>query len=247
MAGLSQTVPGAGSKIRIVLRPRVRYATTDDGVAIAYSTVGSGPVTIVLVSPLASQLEVAWEEPALEQFISRLAACSQVVLLDRGSTGLSDRSTAPDCLPGLHDLATDIKAVLDCCGVGAAVLFGVTFGCQLAMQFAADFPARTQALVLAGGWAKLTRLSGFDFEADPGQVDARADRAARLWGSGAMLGAHSLTMKDSARYREWAARLERHTCSPGNGRGIVPVGGPPRRGRAAARATGADAGHPSPG
>jgi pimeloyl-ACP methyl ester carboxylesterase/DNA-binding CsgD family transcriptional regulator len=198
-----------------VLRPTVRYATTDDGVTIAFSAVGSGPVTIVLVSPLASQLEVAWEEPALEHFISRLAACSRVVLLDRRGTGLSDRSTTPDNLPGLHQLATDIEAVLNCCGIGAAVLFGVTFGCQLAVQFAADFPGRTQALVLVGGWAKLTRLSEFDFEADPAQIDEWAGRAARAWGSGAVLGAHAPTMQDSARYRDWAARLERHTCSPG--------------------------------
>jgi hypothetical protein len=51
-----------------MLRPEVRYARADDGVAIAYSVVGDGPVTIVVVSPLISQLELAWEEPALEHF-----------------------------------------------------------------------------------------------------------------------------------------------------------------------------------
>jgi hypothetical protein len=47
-----------------VLRPGVRYARADDGVTIAYSVVGDGPVTIVVVSPLVSQVEAAWEEPA---------------------------------------------------------------------------------------------------------------------------------------------------------------------------------------
>src|SRR5215469_2124565 len=43
-------------------------ARADDGIAIAYSVIGAGPVTIVVVSPLISQLELGWEEPALEHF-----------------------------------------------------------------------------------------------------------------------------------------------------------------------------------
>src|SRR5205823_11433045 len=54
----------------------------------------------------------------------------------------------------------------------------------------------------------------FDFEADPGQIDAWADAAARGWGTGAVLAAHAATMRDSGRYREWAARVERNTSSP---------------------------------
>ena len=76
-------ITGAAGRIGTMLRPEVRYARTDDGVAIAYSVVGAGPVTIVVVSPLISQLELAWEEPALEHFWSRFAACARVVLFDR--------------------------------------------------------------------------------------------------------------------------------------------------------------------
>jgi hypothetical protein len=46
-----------------VLRAKVRYARADDGVTIAYSVVGSGPVTIVVVSPPISQLEVSGRSP----------------------------------------------------------------------------------------------------------------------------------------------------------------------------------------
>ena len=69
--------------IGTVLRPEVRYARADDGVMIAYSVAGDGPVTMVVISPLISQLELAWEEPALEHFWSRFAACARVVLFDR--------------------------------------------------------------------------------------------------------------------------------------------------------------------
>jgi pimeloyl-ACP methyl ester carboxylesterase len=123
-----------------VLRPEVRYARADDGAAIAYSVVGEGPVTMVLVSPLTSHLEVIWEEPALEHLISRLAVCSRVVLFDRRGVGLSDPSSVPGEVAGLPRLAADIAAVLDSCDTRAAVLMGVTFGVQLAVQFGADFP-----------------------------------------------------------------------------------------------------------
>ena len=125
-----------------------------------------------------------------------------MVLFDRRGAGLSDRSPAGERL-GLAALALDIEAVLDACDAGQAVLFGVTFGCPVAVGFAASYPRRVQALVLAGGFAKLTRLGEFDFEADPGLVGEWATSTARVWGSG-------------ARYREWAARMERHTCSPGS-------------------------------
>jgi pimeloyl-ACP methyl ester carboxylesterase len=130
---------------------------------------------LVLVSPLISHLEVIWEEPALEHLISRLAVCSRVVLLDRRGIGLSDRSPVLGEVAGLPRLAADAAAVLDSCGTRAAVLMGVTFGAQLAVPFAADYPDRTQALILVGGWAKLTRILQFDFEADPGQIDAWVD------------------------------------------------------------------------
>jgi pimeloyl-ACP methyl ester carboxylesterase/DNA-binding CsgD family transcriptional regulator len=197
-----------------VLRPVVRYARADDGVTIAYTVVGDGPVTIVVVSPLISQLEVAWEEPALEHFWSRFAACARLVLFDRRGAGLSDRS-ADESL-SLPALALDVKAVLDGSGTRQAVLLGVTLGCAIAVSFAVGYPDRVQALVLAGGFAKLTRLGEFDFEADPAQVGEWAARTAREWGSGAAFGARAPSMRDNARYRDWAARMERHTCSPGS-------------------------------
>ena len=111
VAVLGATVPEA--RVVGVLRPEVRYARADDGAAIAYSVVGDGPITIVLVSPLVSHVEVIWEEPALEHLISRLGVCSRVVLFDRRGIGLSDASPGPGERAGLSRLAADVAAVLD--------------------------------------------------------------------------------------------------------------------------------------
>lgn len=203
-----------------MLRPEVRYTRAGDGVAIAYSAVGDGPVTILVVSPLISQVELAWEEPALEHFWSRFAACARLVLFDRRGAGLSDRSPAADRL-GLGTLALDIAAVLDACDAGQAALFGVTAGCPVAVGFAASYPDRVQALILAGGFAKLTQVGEFDFTADPAQVDEWARQSASAWGTGTVFGARAPSMRDSSRYREWAGRMERHTCSPGSVEALV--------------------------
>jgi hypothetical protein len=51
--------------------------------------------------------------------------------------------------------------------------------------------------------------------ADPAQVGERASRTARAWGSGAVFVTRAPALRDNARYRDWAARVERHTRSPG--------------------------------
>ena len=177
--------------------------------------VGSGPVSVVLVSPMVSQLEVALEEPAYEQFISRLAAWAQVVMFDRRGTGLSDRDHASAEDLTLARLSSDLRTVLDANGIERAVLFGTTFGAQISVQFAVDHPERTQAMILVGGFAKFTRLADFDFDADPDQIELWARNVSDAWGSGAVVGAHAPGRSDDGSYGQWAARLERHTCAPG--------------------------------
>src|SRR5260370_38272605 len=102
---------------------------------MAYSVVGGGPVTIAVVSPLISQLELAWEEPALEHFWSRFAACARVVLFDRRGAGLSDRLPAGERL-GLAALGLGSGAVLDGCDAGQGALVGGTLAWPVALGLA---------------------------------------------------------------------------------------------------------------
>ncbi len=195
-------------------RPAIGYAETGDGVSIAFSVVGDGPVTLVMLSPLIAQLEVAWEEPAFEHFVTRLAGCSRVILYDRRGTGLSDRATASGERLSLHQLVTDLIAVLDAVPAERVVLFGASLGGQIAIQFGADQPQRCDAMIIYASSARLPQLEGFDFS-QTDQIDRWADHVARAWGSGASVEAEAPAMVDDDRYRQWAARLERHTCPPG--------------------------------
>ena len=70
--------------------PETHYASSD-GVSIAYQTIGDGPIDLVIVPGWVSNLDAAWEEPAVEAFFRRLASFSRLILFDKRGTGLSDR------------------------------------------------------------------------------------------------------------------------------------------------------------
>jgi pimeloyl-ACP methyl ester carboxylesterase/DNA-binding CsgD family transcriptional regulator len=201
--------------MRPMLRPKPLYAVASDGVTIAYAVIGDGPLTTVLVPGLLSQVEVAWEEPAFEQFMTRLAAFSRVIIFDRRGSGLSD-PIGPDGLRiTLDDLARDVAAVMDAAGIDRAALIGVSLGSMTAVQFAADYPDRVAAIALIGSTSKVTSAPGFPTGLDPSQIEAWADLVHKTWGTGAAVEADSAAMRENSRYRAWAARLERHTSSPG--------------------------------
>jgi pimeloyl-ACP methyl ester carboxylesterase/DNA-binding CsgD family transcriptional regulator len=198
-----------------MLRPAVRYAKTGDGVAIAYSVVGEGSTTFVVIPQLVGQLEVAWEEPSFESFVSRLAAGARVVIFDRRGTGLSDHTTASGERLDLPQLAADVEAVLDASDTGRAVLVGASLGAMVAVQAAVTFPDRCAAVVLIGGSATYLRSAGYDLGVTSDAFDAEVDEAVRRWGTGVSFLADLEVAGNKPRLVEWAARLERHTCSPG--------------------------------
>jgi hypothetical protein len=53
--------------------PETRYAKTPDGVHIAFQVVGDGPLDLVLVPGLFSQVEHHWDEPSFAHFLQYLA------------------------------------------------------------------------------------------------------------------------------------------------------------------------------
>ena len=55
------------------MRPTLAYATTSDGVRIAYASVGSGPTLIALPGVPFSDLAAEWRIPALARAFEDLA------------------------------------------------------------------------------------------------------------------------------------------------------------------------------
>ena len=105
-------------------------------------------------------------------------------MFDRRGTGLSDHTTASGDRLALPQLARDVAAVLDASETPHAVLVGASLGAMTGVQFASDYPERTQALVLIGGSPRVTTAWGYDFGMDPDGIDAWVDQVTRLWGTG---------------------------------------------------------------
>jgi pimeloyl-ACP methyl ester carboxylesterase len=116
------------------IRPETHYATSGE-LRIAYQAFGAGPA-LVWVPGWVSQLDLYWEEPAVERFLRRLASFSRVVVFDRRGIGLSDRVTK-ESVPSLEERIDDIRAVLDDLGLAQAALLGQGYGTPIALLFVA--------------------------------------------------------------------------------------------------------------
>src|SRR4026208_541341 len=136
--------------------PRTRYAKSGT-INVAYQVSGTGPPDLVLVPGWVSNVECFWEEPAFARFLTRLASFSRLILFDKRGTGLSDRVAD---LPGLEERMDDVRAVMDAAGSECAALFGYSEGGPMCALFAATYPRRTSALIMAGSYAR--RLSAPD-------------------------------------------------------------------------------------
>jgi class 3 adenylate cyclase len=205
------------------------YARCGD-LSLAYQVVGDGPVELVFVAPMVSQVEIFWAMPQYKAFFEQLATFCRVVRFDKAGIGLSD--PVPH-VRTLDERAAEIEAVMDAVGFGKAVLFALADAGPAAIVFAATRPGRTRALILAGTTASYGGIGWDDIDRDPAELRARflpelgekytpsTEQIARLqefgravrseWGSGAAL---SIALP-SVRSMRQLAMSERMSASPG--------------------------------
>jgi len=129
------------------------YATTADGVHIAYQVVGTGPTDLVFAPGFVFNVEAAWEWPRVSEFLRRLATFSRLIIFDRRGSGLSDRIMASPSQLTLEARMDDIRAVMDAAGSARATLFTHEEGLAVGVLFAATYPDRTAALISHSGIA----------------------------------------------------------------------------------------------
>ena len=146
-------------------RPETRYVKSAD-FNIAYQVAGEGPFDLIYVPGWISNIEENWEVPEYAHFLRRLASFSRLILFDKRGTGLSDR-VSNERLPTLEQRMDDVHAVLEAAGSERAVVFGASEGGNMSVLFAATYPERVRALVLAGAYAK--RLWSPDYPWAPTQ------------------------------------------------------------------------------
>ena len=123
-------------------------ANLEDGTAIRFAVVGTGPIAIY-VPGWVSHLELGWALPAEREFYEGLADGRTLVRYDRPGCGLSGTTDRTDLveleLEVLHAVATAV-------GADRFDLIGASFGAPLAVRWAARHPESVTRLVLYGGW-----------------------------------------------------------------------------------------------
>lgn len=189
----------------------IRYATSSDGVHIAYSVHGSGPPVLMSWGSW-SNIEVVWDHPVARAALERLGEFSTLVQFDKRGTGLSDRSCD---LPTYDRQLDDALAVLDAAGIAEAAILAGGDAAHIGILLAATHPDRWPKLIL---WAPKLRFLAEDGLAGgipPEHLGSVLDLLTEQWGTGVT--AHTvIPTADDDVSREWWAKLERHSLSPGS-------------------------------
>lgn len=192
------------------MQPRTRYARSGS-VSIAYQVIGRGPLDLVLVPGWVSNLDIVWEEPALARFLHRLASFSRLILFDKRGTGLSDRVAD---MPSLEVRMDDVRAVMDAVGSERAALFGYSEGGAMCALFAATYPERTVALVMAGSFARRLAAPDYPWGMSADALDAFLVAIERDWGEGFGIDERAPSMAHVAAFHGWWSRYQRMSASP---------------------------------
>jgi class 3 adenylate cyclase len=195
----------------VAVPPRTRYARRG-GTAIAYQVHGDGPIDMVFLPGMISHVEHLWEDPALARMFDREAEFARLILMDRRGTGLSDPISGP--LP-LAEEVDDLVTVLNAVGSERAALHAYTAASPFAIQFAHKHPERTGALILYAGFARTTRSDDMPWLDTPDERERRTRRLIDNWGDGSLIDELAPSAAGDERLREWLARLQRLSASPG--------------------------------
>jgi len=182
-------------------------------VHIAYQVVGDGPIDLVFLPGLFSQVEHQWEEPTFARFLGRLSSFSRLIPIDARGTGLSDRAPV---LPPMEEQMDDVLSVLDAAGSSSAAFFGLSQAGPMAIMFAASHPERTRALVLYATYASPRQHKDYPWGRSPEWMDDYGRMIDEKWGSGLFLAQVAPSRLDDRSFSRWWSRLERLSYGPGN-------------------------------
>jgi len=127
------------------MEPQIQYATTDDGVSIAYYTMGQGMPLVVMPPIPVSHIQREWQIPALRRQAERLAEGKMLIRYDPRGLGLSERNVRSI---SLDTGVLDLSAVIDRLSVEKVALFAIQNSGPAAIAYAARHPDRVSHLVL---------------------------------------------------------------------------------------------------
>ena len=151
------------------MEPQIQYATTADGVNIAYYALGEGPTVLAFGLPT-THLLAEW--PSQRQAVENAARLSRFVRFDPRGFGMSDRDVGEFTLDAM---VSDVEAVVAKVGADMFMMLAGTLAVPIGFAYAARHPDRVLRIAARSGSAlgadlmnpqllSLTRLAEQDWE-----------------------------------------------------------------------------------
>jgi pimeloyl-ACP methyl ester carboxylesterase/DNA-binding CsgD family transcriptional regulator len=125
-------------------RQEIRFATTTDGVKIAFASSGKG-YPLVRAGHWMTHLEWDWQTPVWRPWLEALSERHHLFRYDTRGCGLSDRAVDK---VGLDQHVADLEAVVDAAGLERFALLGVSLGGSISVTYAARHPERVSHIVM---------------------------------------------------------------------------------------------------
>ncbi|RPH35647.1 MAG: adenylate/guanylate cyclase domain-containing protein, partial [Chloroflexi bacterium] len=194
------------------MRPTTKFAKLGND-RVGYQVLGDGPIDLVFLTGMSSHIDLRWEEPLNEYFLHRLASFSRLILFDRRGTGVSD-PVPFDHLPTWEQWADDMRIVFDAVGSERAAIMAWLDGGPMAMLFAATYPERTVALVLAHTAAKYVRTDDYPHGWAPEVAEQLLHMVEELWGTDGFVSIAAPSRSQDEGFRQRYARYLRAAARP---------------------------------
>jgi class 3 adenylate cyclase len=159
--------------------PAIHYATTSDGIGIAYWTLGDGHAIVVPPTLPSNHIELEWQVPGRRAAFEGLSHGARVVRYDCRGMGMSQRDSIDFSVEaGMRDL----DAVVDRLGIEKFALLRIPSSGDLPLAYAANRPERVTHLVIWEGHAQddLDRQRATQLRAIEPVIDRDWDLYARI-------------------------------------------------------------------
>jgi eukaryotic-like serine/threonine-protein kinase len=146
------------------MEQQIHFCTTDDGVRIAYATVGEGPPLVKAANWL-NHLEFDWRSPIWRHLLQEFSRDHLLLRYDERGNGLSDWNV--DDLT-FDAFVQDLESVVDAVGLDRFPILGISQGGPVAIAYAVRHPEKVSHLILYGSYAR-----GFDLRESPPEAIER--------------------------------------------------------------------------
>ena len=201
-----------------VERSPIRYAN-NDGIAVAYQVVGSGPVDLLFIPGFVSHLEISWEEPGYAAFFDELGRHARVIIFDKRGVGLSDRIQGASTL---ENTISDARCVLRTVGSTRAFVSGTSEGGAAAVLLASTYPDQVRGLVLIAATPMPARRGPEPDWARPWDAFERnITLIQQTWGEPWAIERFAPSRKGDPVFEAWWSRALRSASSPASVRLIM--------------------------